>query len=238
MYFMKNLLVSIALPFLAASALAQDPTLACVEEMKTNAELQILYKKLPLDISKGQSLEVLSNKTKPTAIEKKYLLNFMETLDACGALGTEWRAKNYPLAVNNLAAKFQTDFKVNLADLYSGDLTFGELAKIRSKMMTEYIANLQVEVEKIKQERSAKEQAAASKAQSDLERDQQQTRAAADRDAQIAAQREAMAEDTRRQAILQLMRTQPFQLQPIPMPRAPITTNCNSFGNQFNCTTR
>ena len=50
---------------------AQDPTVSCMEELKTNTELQGLCKKMPLDVSKGQSLEVLSNNTKPTAVEKK-----------------------------------------------------------------------------------------------------------------------------------------------------------------------
>ena len=201
-------------------AFAQDPTVSCIEELKTNTELQGLYKKMPLDVSKGQSLEILSNNTKPTVVEKKLILKFMESVEACSNQGSEWRTKNYPLVINNLGAKFQSDIKIGIADLYSGKLTFGELAKIRTKMMTDFIANLQLEVAKMAE-------------------------AINDRNAQIAAEREAiaaqnaaMAEEARRQAVLQYyMRSLPTY-QPLPMPRAPVTTNCNAFGNQLNCVTR
>ena len=226
-------------------AFAQDPTVGCIEELKTNPELQGLYKKMPLDVSKGQSIEILSNSSRPTSVEKKSILKFMEFIEACSNQGTEWRAKNYPLVINNMGAKFQSDLKIAIADLYSGKLTFGELAKIRTKMMTDFIANLQTEVAKIKEERAAQEEAVAKKAQSDLERDRQRSEAIQDRNAQIAAEREAIAiqnaanaEEARRQAVLQYyMRSLPT-FQPLPMPRAPVTTNCNAFGNQLNCVTR
>jgi hypothetical protein len=102
-----------------------------------------------------------------------------------------------------------------------------------------------LEVAKIKEERSLQEEVIAKKAQSDLERDRQWAEAIQDRNAQIAAEREAaaaqnaaMAEEARRQAVLQYyMRSLPTY-QPLPMPRAPVTTNCNAFGNQLNCVTR
>ena len=242
---MKYFIRFLTFALLVGGAFAQDPTVSCMEELKTNTELQGLYKKMPLDVSKGQSLEILSNNTKPTAAEKKSILRFMESVEACSNQGSEWRAKNYPLVINNLGAKFQSDIKIGIADLYSGKLTFGELAKIRTKMMTDFIANLQLEVAKIKEERSLQEEVIAKKAQSDLERDRQRAEAIQDRNAQIAAEREAtalqnaaIAEEARRQAVLQYyMRSLPTY-QPLPMPRAPVTTNCNAFGNQLNCVTR
>jgi hypothetical protein len=68
---MKSLLSSIIFALMVGGTFAQDPTVSCMEELKTNTELQGLCKKMPLDVSKGQSLEVLSNNTKPTAVEKK-----------------------------------------------------------------------------------------------------------------------------------------------------------------------
>lgn len=224
---------------------AIDPTVVCMDELKANTDLQDLYKKLPLDVSKGQSLEVLSNNSKPTAIEKKHILKFMDLIEGCSREGSEWRTKNYPLVINNLGAKYQTDIKIAMADLYSGKLTFGELAKIRTKTMTDFMANLLSEVAKIKEERAMQEEAVAKKAQSDLERERQRIEAIRDRNAQLSAEREAIAEQNaaiaaegRRQIILQnYMRSLPM-FQPIPMPREPITTNCNAFGNQVNCVTR
>jgi len=222
-----------------------DPTVACIEGLKANTDLQGLYKKMPLDVSKGQSLEVLSNNTKPNATEKKHILKFMDLIEGCSSEGSEWRTKNYPLVINNLGAKYQSDIKIAIADLYSGKLTFGELAKTRTKTMTDFMANLLSEVAKIKEERAMQEEAVAKKAQSDLEKERQRIEAIRDRNAQLSAEREAIAEQNaaiaaegRRQIILQnYMRSLPM-FQPIPMPREPVTTNCNAFGNQVNCVTR
>jgi hypothetical protein len=79
-------------------------------------------------------------------VEKKSILKLMKSIEACSNQGSEWRAKNYFLVINNLGAKFQSDIKIGIADLYSGKLTFGELAKIRTKMTTDFISNLQLEV--------------------------------------------------------------------------------------------
>lgn len=137
--------VRVALPLLIFVnwSLAQDPSLACIEELKSNQELQGLFKKMPVDVSKGQSLEVLANNTKPTANEKKLISIFIDALETCSNQGTGWREKNYPLSFNTLGAKHQSDFKIAASDLYGGKLTFGEFAKLRAKMMTELIANLQ-----------------------------------------------------------------------------------------------
>ena len=235
---MKKIFLSFALAFTLSSALSQDPSIACVENLKSNSELQLLFKKMPVDVTKGQSLEVLSDDSKPSSSEKRLMVIFIESLDNCGSQGVEWRSANYPLSINNLTSKYQSDFKINAADLYGGKLTYGEFAKIRAKMMTEYIANLQIEVDKIKQARLLHDQSEAKNAQSDFERDRQRLEAAKDRELQLSAQREAMAEETRRQAVLQMLRSPPIQFQPLPLPRPPITTNCNAFGNQFNCITR
>ena len=222
-----------------------DPTVACMEKLKSNTELEGLFKKMPLDVSKGQPIEILANNTKATATEKKSILKFIELIETCSNEGSDWRTKNYPVAINNMGAKFQSDTKIAIADLYSGKLTFGELAKIRTKMMTDFIANLQAEVAKIKDARTLQEEAIAKKAQSDLERDRLRTEAIKDRNAQLAAERQAiaeqnaaMAEEARRQSVLQYyMRSLPTY-QPLPMPKAPTMTNCNAYGNQLNCITR
>ena len=58
---MKNLLSSIVFALMVDSAFAQDPTVSYMEELNKNTELQGLYKKIPLDVSKGQSLDIFSN---------------------------------------------------------------------------------------------------------------------------------------------------------------------------------
>ena len=42
---------------MVGGAFAQDPTVSYMEELNKNTELQGLYKKMPLDVSKGQSLD-------------------------------------------------------------------------------------------------------------------------------------------------------------------------------------
>jgi len=92
---------------------------------------------------------------------------------------------------------------------------------------------------------NGQEKAITKKAQSDLERDRLRTEAIKDRNAQLAAERQeiaqenaVMAEEARRQTVLQYYMHSLPTYQPLPMPKAPTMTNCNAYGNQINCITR
>lgn len=225
-------------------AIAQDPSAACIQQLGGDERLQSLFKKAPLDISKGQSLEVLANQSKATPKEKTALSVLVSELDRCTDLGADWRKQNYPASINGYGNTYQSFLRSAMAELYAGKLTFGDFAKARDKALTELLNKVSIEVQQIQAQRAGE------KRQQEQEANvaEEQRRAAVRRSAdQAEAQRryeeqQAMqAEESRRQAAMQYLlnqrQAQPYQVQPYQMP-VPRTTNCSTFGNQTNCTTR
>ena len=228
--------------------MAQDPTAACFQQVGGDDRLQSLFKKAPLDISKGQPLEVLANQSKATANDKAALSILVSEIDRCSALGADWRLQNYPASINAYLNTYHSLLRSAIADLYAGKLTFGDFAKARDREQTELINKVSVEVQQIQAQRDGDKR----KQEQEANLADEQRRAAARRSAEQAqalaqAQRryeeqQAMqADESRRQAALQFFLNQrpvqPYQLQPFQMP-VPKTTNCSTYGNQINCTTR
>lgn len=213
----------------AFAARAQDPSIACASQIQADSRAQLLSSKLPFD-PKGQSLEVLSNSSKPNAQEKA-ALSFMATEgERCLDLGADWRKANYPVEVNALIETSRVNMLSSMADLYSGKITFGEMAKLRAKGLSDLTNQVQMVVATIKAHTEAEQQrkhdAAEGRAWEESQARQQQ---------EVSAQQQVDA--ARRQAMLQiLMRSQ--QTSHISLPPPPIATNCITFGNSTNCTTR
>ncbi len=229
-------------------ALAQDPSAACVSELGEDARFLSLFKKAPLDISKGQPLEVLANPSKPTTKEKAVILILVSEIDRCTALGADWRKQNYPASINGYSNSYQSFLRSAIADLYAGKLSFGDFAKARDREFTELLNKVNFEVQQLQARRAedTRQQEQAAKVADE------QRRAAAQRSAEQAeaqrrySEQQAMqADESRRQAALQYLlnqrQAQPYQMpvpvQPYQMP-VPRTTNCTTYGNQMNCSTR
>ena len=144
----------------ACYSLAQDPTVLCATELKADARVQILADKLVFDATKWQALEVLANKSKPTANEKVALSVFAAESERCLELGADWRLKTYPAAINTLLSNFRVESVTALSDLYGGNISYGEFARFRVKKMNELKNSidtvnreLQVQEEIIKKQR-------------------------------------------------------------------------------------
>ena len=227
----------------ANGAAAQDPTPPCLAQLRDDSRVQSLLEKLPFDVTKGQPLEVLANKTKPTAQEKTALSYFAAEGERCLDLGDEWREKNYPAAAMALLRTYRVELLSALAELYAGNMTFGDVAKFRAKQTSDLKNSLETVVREVQAQREAAEK---------------QRDAAASQESRLNEQREAIAqqqrfaqqqaaqqqEEARRQAALQFLMNrpayQPNQLQPYQMPPLPRsqTTNCVVNGNQVNCNSR
>ena len=230
---MKNLLAFLLSVSAGGFAWAQDPSTACLAELKADSRLSPIEGKVPFDVTKGQSLEVLANKAKPNEQEKAALSYMASEGERCLELGTEWRQKNYPSEINALMTTYRVEIVSALADLYAGNITYGELAKFRAKQAADLKNQVEVvaaRVEQIRRMDARRLEEAATQQQDERRR--------------AEAQREAIArqdEENRRQAALQILLNrrayQPTPLQPYQMP-VPQTTNCSAYGNQLSCTTR
>jgi hypothetical protein len=136
------------------SAMAEDPSVACIQKLGGDDRLQSLFKKAPLDISKGQPLEVLANQSKATAKEKTALSILVSELDRCTELGADWRKQNYPASINGYGNTYQSFLRSAMAELYAGKLTFGDFAKARDRELTELLNKVSQEVQKIQAQRA------------------------------------------------------------------------------------
>ncbi len=210
---------------LTAASFAQDPTIECIAEVHADPRTQILWSKMPFDVTKGQPLEVLASKERPTPEESAALSVLATEGERCFDLGEKWRQENYPTEVNAVLTTYRVDALLALADLYGGSITYGEMARTRARLA----ADLKNRVDAV---------AAKIKAQREAEAAQRQELATARNEADRQAQQqiEFQREQARRQAALQMF------LKPnlLSMPQVPRTqnTNCTAFGNQVNCTTR
>ena len=228
---MKKVIVFFA-AFSAFTALAQDPSASCIKDLANDARLQILADKFVFDVSKGQPLEVLANKEIPNS-QEKIALSFLATeSDKCLELGADWRKVTYNANVNALVNTFRVEGAIVLSDLYAGNSTFGDVAKIRSKKAAEFknaIEALQKEAQ----------------IQKDLEfkrtADEAYQRRLAER---LAWQQQE--ENRRRDAIQALQNFKPLPIVDIPFTPMPLrvsppnrtqTTNCTTYRNSMNCVT-
>ncbi|UUZ71047.1 hypothetical protein LP415_17725 [Polaromonas sp. P1(28)-8] len=238
-----------ALPGMAWQAWSQNqtenPSVECLSQLKGDAKIQILADKIPFDITKSQSLEVLANKAKPTAKEKAALSFFVTEGERCTDLGADWREKNFPAEINALLTAYRVDMVAAFADLYAGKTSYGDLAKLRAKGAAELKISVDAVVRELQAKRTAEQQnqqeAEARKNQADTQaRERREMNEQQQRFAQQQA--EQQQQEARRQAALQMLMnqrpSQPYQLpMPTPIPRSQ-TTNCTTLGNQMNCTTR
>lgn len=227
--------------FFCNLAFAQNPSSPCLAQLKEDPKVQVLWEKLPFDVTKGQPLEVLANNSKPTSKEKAALSFFASEGERCLDLGAEWRQQNYPPAIISLFNTYRVEMVSALADLYAGKTTYGELAKFRAKRTADLQNSVDVVVRDLEIQRAANEkqrrEAAAQESQAQKQA-QEQRDAIAQQQRFSEQQAQQQQEESRRQAALQFLRNQkPYQVPLYQMP-IPQTTNCTAFGNQMNCTTR
>ncbi len=258
----RNALWPIVALVVTTSAPAQqgDPTAPCVAAYIQSDSVAPLRKKVVLD--GNWTLDKLSDKSKPSASERKILAEAISAVQACEAQGEQWRARNMPASLIQIRREHANSTVLLAADLYAGKLTYGDhnrrdfalAEEMKTKWSAEMTALKLKEIERVEtaqkaaavseseRQRMVAAEESARQAQAAAEQGERQRQAAA-AEAQERQRQQAIAdrnEETRRQIILQSMKNQPppFQL-PMPAPIRPaVTTNCTTSGGQTTCTTR
>jgi flagellar biosynthesis GTPase FlhF len=186
----------------------------------------------------------LANQSKATAKEKTALSILVSELDRCTELGADWRKQNYPASINGYGNTYQSFLRSAMAELYAGKLTFGDFAKARDRELTELLNKVSQEVQQIQAQRAGEkrqQEQAANAAEEQRRAAVRRSFEQAEAQRRYEEQQAMQADESRRQAALQYLfnqrQAQPYQVQPYQMP-VPKTTNCSTYGNQTNCTTR
>lgn len=227
---MKNLYVY-ALLMLSSVALAGEGE-SCFALSARNDAYAPLSKKLALVNPNMPTVEMLTNAAKPSKSEKKLIGLWLLELEECMKNNPDYSMSDQPPHIANLFNSQNLDFFATTSDLYAGKLTYGDYARARARSSSEFLSKLQ----EILQSEQAKNDAAAAQKAAEAERKEMLARQEYER----YVQQQQAQENAKRQAALQYLANQPkpYQLpQPYQMP-VPQRTNCTTFGNVTNCTTR
>ncbi len=209
-----------------------DPAIACFKELEDKPDLQILKSKVALSDVRKQTLDMLSNNSKPTKADKTALQAWEAYVSDCNKDSEGFHKKYYAPKLNALSEEFFTNLKGLLADLYSGKITYGAFAKARATLYTNFMANVTEVADQIKAKNEA--------AQRHID---EYNNAIAQQQAQQQSQDQAQRRALGAQI---LMNNRPYQA-PAPAPFVPLqapsvgnsstNTNCRMIGNTMNCTT-
>ena len=142
----------------SCNALAGDPSVECLEQLKSNDELQILKGKIALGSVDDQTLEILSNDDVPTKNEKEAISNWVRKRQGCKQLGAEWRSKNYSPTLIPIVNGYYSDFTSLTADLYAKKISYGDFAKGRAKIEQEFEKDMADEEQQIQEQKQAEKQ--------------------------------------------------------------------------------
>jgi hypothetical protein len=220
---------------LFAFAQPSNPSTQCFADLENNPELQAIKSKVSLGNLAGQTLEMLSNDKKPTSVEKIALSRWDALRQSCIQMNQEWNQSHVAPNIAVIVDRLSSEFKMALADLYSGKITYGQFAKIR-----------QMNSDKAKAEASNIERQNQSANIQQQQRQQELNQQAQQAEAQNQIQRNALATQM-------ILNNKPYQapmpqaVTPYQMPQlqapnlqtpiAPTNTNCRMIGNTMNCTT-
>lgn len=151
---LKSTLIFFAVVF-SGNVWAGDPSMECVDQLKSKDELQILMGKVALGSVDDQTLEILANDDVPTKKEKEVIPLWAKARQTCKKLGAEWRNNNYPPTLIPIVDGYYSDFTSLAADLYAKKISYGEFAKTRARLEQEFMKNMAIEAQLIRQQEQA-----------------------------------------------------------------------------------
>lgn len=252
---MRNVFLLVTL--IASNALAQpepNPARECQKALATETRFAAVVKKIPIEDISKITFQMLADEKFPSPAERTAIAAWVDADKACFEAGIEWRRKNFPPQIIALATETNTNFYLIVVDLYNKKITYGAFNRRAQQAFNEFQSKFAVIVQQLqdqaagqKEVREAREKSLAAQRERDAEQQSMQQRdAEARRVAEERARREAYAarqaqqeEADRQMAIQYLLNNRTPQAAPyqLPLPRSPITTNCQQIGGQWRCTT-
>jgi hypothetical protein len=190
---------------------ADDPSNACFASLMVDKRFDVLRPKIAINVKPSElPLEMMADKSTPTAEEKQALGVWKIARDTCMAHGESFRQSYAPPAYRATLTSNVTRVHDLTAKLYAAEITYGEFNRARAgnaATAQEQLAN----VAQQEREQNAREE-----------------------DRRRVAAGMALQNIQNQQLILQ---QQQHQQQLILQQSRPTNTNCSRIGNQVNCTT-
>ncbi len=239
-----------------ANIVNNDPTIICLRKLSGDQRFGPLANKLPIVEVRDMTFEMLANQALPNKKEQGAIAEWINARKECVKAGDAYHQQNYPPQLTALLTGGENSAAGLAADLYNRKLTYGAFNKRRQEIADDVTNKVVALVQQIKAQHEAAQQAQdaekaaqerdAAARKATLEQAQQSQQAQRDLEAQRArqqaelqAQQQAQQADAmRRQFAAQYLLNNMNKPPLFKPPPAPVTTNCSSFGNQINCTTR
>jgi len=134
---------------------AQDPTSACMAQLAGDASLHVLAQKTALGSVKNLTLPMLADTSKANAEDKPLLDEWSAKLKQCYAQGQAFRDHTVTAESKAILDAQQHALEALLAQLYAGELTYGEFNRGRQESYTQFAAQASVSAQKMFSARAA-----------------------------------------------------------------------------------
>lgn len=237
----------------SAATSSVDPLVACQNRLAVDPRFAQIAKKLPLAGLDHLSFTMLADTALPTPRERKEIAELFDERDTCWRDSEAMHRTQWPPDIFALVLELNSRLKDIGVDLYNRRITYGRANKRIQDLQDSFTARLIPIVKHYQDEIAAEKKLAEERA--DQQRQAEADRAEQQREfAQVETEREqeaADAEAAQEQALrqqraalfLNYMQSmqRPVVVAPLPPPpvmQSPITTNCYTYGNSTNCTSR
>ena len=137
--------------------LAEFSIADCEKQIVENKGLQMLKGKLDLLNAANQPIEILANNKKPTAKEKAAIALWVEEQKRCSTPGIEYQKSQSP-EVGAIFDKAYADLFISAADLYQGQITYGDFAKASVRRHQEVRERIALVVARFREQQALKVQ--------------------------------------------------------------------------------
>lgn len=119
-----------------------DPSSACIANLAENPDFQMISTKVALGGASNQTIEMLTNKSKPKKNEKAVISKWNSSLTECINLGKEYRKENDSEFLQSAQAETFQNFEKLVEKLYTRKITYGVFANARAAELEKYNAKV------------------------------------------------------------------------------------------------
>lgn len=123
---------------LFACATVPNPGFTCYESLKQRPDFQAISTKVALGNTSDQTFQMLSDTSRPTDTEKQIIAAWVAARQQCAKLTQDHTAAYGPTLAVPILRSLVSSLLSATADLYNGQLTYGEYAKRRAQIVSEF----------------------------------------------------------------------------------------------------
>ena len=119
-----------------------DPTTECIANLAENPDFQIISTKVALGGTNNQTLEMLTNKSKPKKNERPVISKWTASLKECVTLGGYYRKEHNSEFLQSAQTDSYQNFEKLVEKLYMRRITYGAFANARATEQEKYNAKV------------------------------------------------------------------------------------------------